>query len=89
MLFQRNGVPPPWPKLYVAVVAGIKSLAIAAMKLMLSVLASPIVMLPPIVKLPVTSKLPVTKVLFCKLVIPLAATTFRGPVRLSTVLPLI
>ena len=61
----------------------------AAIKLILSVLASPMVMLPPIVTLPVTSKLPVTNVLFCKLIIPLAATTFRGPVRLSTVLPLI
>ena len=36
--------------------------------------------LPPIVTLPTTSKLPVINVLFCKLIVSLAAVTIMSPV---------
>ena len=48
------------PKLYVLLTSGIISLAISALSVMLSVSASPNVMLPLAVILPVACKLPVT-----------------------------
>ena len=69
--------------------AGIISLSILALILIVSVASSPKVILPPTVTFPLTSRLPVTFTLSSKLIVPEEAFKFISPLVLEITFPLI
>ena len=77
------------PNLYVSVTAGIMSLSILALILIVSVVSSPKVILPPTVTLPDTSKFPVILTLSNKLIVPDELFKLISPLVLAITFPLI